>query len=154
MTIVNAINKCSYYLVGIPRFKVWTDHRPLVGAFDKHLHLMQNQRLMGMREKLTNYNFSVIWTPGKTHHIADVLSRTPVFGPCEFNFEPEHLKRCLQIFDASLTKMKPSGDPRYMETMDFLTSGNISALSATPLVPTTSEKFGIKYASRHIRENK
>ena len=46
LAIVNAINKCSYNLGGIPRFEVWTDHRPTVGAFDKHLHLMQNQRLM------------------------------------------------------------------------------------------------------------
>ena len=79
LAIVHAIQKCHYYLVGIPRFEVWTDHRPLVGAFSKHLHLLQN--LMKMREKLTAYNFSVIWTLDKSHHIADALSRAPVFGP-------------------------------------------------------------------------
>ena len=47
---------------------------------------------MIMREKLMNYNFSVIWTPGKSHHIVDALSRAPVFGPCDMDFEPEHLE--------------------------------------------------------------
>ena len=70
LAIVHAIQKCHYHLAGIPRFEVWTDHRPLVGAFGKHLHLLQNQRHMRMWENITAYNFSVIWTPGKSHHIA------------------------------------------------------------------------------------
>ena len=53
LAIVHTIQKCHYYLAGIPRFEVWTDHRPLVGAFGKHLHLLQNQHLMRMREKIT-----------------------------------------------------------------------------------------------------
>ena len=36
-----------------------------------------------MREKLTNYTFDVTWVAGKTHYIADALSRAPVFGPSE-----------------------------------------------------------------------
>ena len=35
LAIMNAIQKCHYYLAGITRFEVWTDHRPLVGAFEK-----------------------------------------------------------------------------------------------------------------------
>ena len=120
LAIVHAIQKCHYYLAGITRFKVWTDHRPLVG---KHLHLLQNQRLMWMREKLTAYNFSVIWALGKSHHIADALSRAPVFGPCDLSFKPEHLERCLRLFDTSLTKMYPTLDDAYMETMRLVRSG-------------------------------
>ena len=30
LAIINAIQKCHYYLVGVPKFEVWTDHRPLV----------------------------------------------------------------------------------------------------------------------------
>ena len=123
LATVNAIQKCHYYLAGVTRFEVWTDHRPLVGAFEKHLHLLQNQRLMRMREKLTSYNFSVIWTPGKSHHIADTLSRAPVFGPCDMTFEPEHLEQCLRIFDASLTRMDATEDGKYMEAMHFIKSG-------------------------------
>ena len=87
------------------------------------IHLLQNQHLMRMREKLISYNFSVIWTPGKSHYIADTLSRAPVLGPCELSFEPEHLERCLRIFDTSLMQMDPSLDKRYMETMRSVRSG-------------------------------
>ena len=43
LAIIHAIQKCHYCLAGVPKFEVWTDHRPLVGAFRKHLHMMQNQ---------------------------------------------------------------------------------------------------------------
>ena len=77
---------------------------------------------MRMREKVTSYNFSVIWTPGKSHHIADALSRAPVFGPCDLSFEPEQLKHCLRLFDSSLTTMDPTLDDEYMETMQLVKS--------------------------------
>ena len=32
-----------------------------------------------MREKITGYNFKVNWVEGKSHYIADALSRYPVF---------------------------------------------------------------------------
>ena len=123
LAIVYAIQKCNYYLAGIPRFEVWTDLRPLVGAFGKHLHLLKNQCLMRMREKLTAYNFSVIWTPGKSHHIADALSRAPVFRPCNLSLEPEHLERCQRLFDTSLTRMDPTLDNEYMEAMHLVRLG-------------------------------
>ena len=34
-------------------------------------------------EKLLDYSFTVTWVQGKTHYIADALSRYPVFGPHE-----------------------------------------------------------------------
>ena len=60
LAIVHAIQKCHYYLAGVQQFEVWTDHRPLVGAFGKHLHTLTNQRLMRMREKVTSYNFTCL----------------------------------------------------------------------------------------------
>ena len=76
-----------------------------------------------MREKVTSYNFTVIWTPGKNHHIVDALSRAPVFGPCEMSFEPEQLEHCLRIFDPSLTHMVPSMDDKYFETLQLVREG-------------------------------
>ena len=84
---------------------------------------LTNQRLMRMREKVTSYNFTVIWTPGKNHHIADALSRAPVFGPCEMSFEPEQLEHCLRIFDPSLTQMDPSMDDKYIKALQLVREG-------------------------------
>ena len=36
-----------------------------------------------MREKVAKYSFEVNWVPGKTHYIADALSRALLFSPQE-----------------------------------------------------------------------
>ena len=78
-----AIKKCHHYLCGGPRFKVLTDHRPLVGIFKKHMDDVENTRLQRILIKTQSYNFDVEYTPGKTHLVADALSRAPVFSPPE-----------------------------------------------------------------------
>ena len=75
LAIVWAIQKCDYYLRGLPHFDIWTDHRLLVGIFDKALAALENARLMRMREKIIPYTFKITWVARKTHYIADVLSR-------------------------------------------------------------------------------
>ena len=42
-----------------------------------------NPRLQRLRLKLSAYNYTVSWTPGKRHHAADALSRAPVLKPTE-----------------------------------------------------------------------
>ena len=77
--ILWAVNKCDHYLRGISSFSVITDHKPLLGVFEKPLAAMANDRLQRIREKLLPYNFKLEWTAGKTHLIADALSRAPYF---------------------------------------------------------------------------
>ena len=83
MAIQWAIKKCEFYLRGLPTFDVLTDHRPLVGIFRKQLSQLENNGLMRMREKIIEFMFEVRWVEGKTHYIADALSRAPVFAPEE-----------------------------------------------------------------------
>ena len=75
------ITKCSFYLKGADSFTVATDHRPLQGIFKKDLSEIPNPRLQRIREKLVEYNMTVKWVPGKSHYIADTLSRAPLFDP-------------------------------------------------------------------------
>ena len=77
--MVWAIQKCSFFLKGLPSFLVLTDHRPLEGIFLKDLFDLPSPRLQRMCEKVAMYSFKVQWTPGKTHLIADALSRAPLF---------------------------------------------------------------------------
>jgi hypothetical protein len=97
MAIRYGATKCSYYLQGLTKFEVWTDHRPLVGVFRKDIHALENPRLMRMREKLMHYNMDVKWVEGKTHFIADALSRAPVFAPCTEVEEIEDVINCSQV---------------------------------------------------------
>ena len=49
------------------------------GIFQKSICDLENPRLMRMREKIMEYTPEVKWVPGKTHYIADALSRSPLF---------------------------------------------------------------------------
>ena len=76
-----AVSKCSFYLKGSENFTVATDHRPLEGIFRKDLFEIPNPRLQRICEKLVEYNMVVKWVPGKSHFMADTLSRAPMFSP-------------------------------------------------------------------------
>ena len=78
---------------GLSNFLVLTDHRPLEGIFQKDLFDLPSPRLQRMREKIAMYNFVVQWTPGKTHLIADALSRAPLFAPKDLS--------CLSVTSSS-----------------------------------------------------
>ena len=47
-TIIWAIQKCDFFLKGIGKFEVITDHRPLVGIFAKALPQINNARITGL----------------------------------------------------------------------------------------------------------
>jgi hypothetical protein len=73
-----AVKQCRHYLLGCRNFKVWTDHRPLVGIFKKDMSSVDSRRLNRIRESLLGYNFDVEYLAGKDNVIADALSRFPV----------------------------------------------------------------------------
>ena len=83
--ILWGITKARFYLVG-RKFTVVTDHKPLVGLQHKPLGDITNNRLRRIREKLADYVFNVVYEAGKTHNIADALSRAPFFSAPEFEF--------------------------------------------------------------------
>ena len=79
------MTKCSFYLKVLPHFTVATDHKPLEGVFKKDLFEVNNPRLQHIREKLLAYTFILKWVAGKSHHIADALSRAPLFQPADLD---------------------------------------------------------------------
>ena len=106
LAIYYAIKDCEFYLQGIG-FDVLTDHKPLVGTFRKPLHELENARLLRFREKLAHFDFKVDYVAGKTHLIADALSRAPVFSP------PEN-----EVIINSLAAEKLSADPLLQKFYD------------------------------------
>ena len=79
LAIVWAIKKCQYYLRGLDTFSVITDHKPLVGIFKQDIEEVASERCQRLREKVTQFSFEVSWLEGKSHMIADALSRSPVW---------------------------------------------------------------------------
>ena len=78
-----------------------TDHRPLVGTFSKGISELTNPR-QRLREKVSGYQFTVTYVPGKTHNIVDALSRAPIF--------PGSDDLDIQI-DTALAYLVTAGDP-------------------------------------------
>ena len=112
-----AIEKSRHYLIGLPNFTVITDHNPLVGIFKKELDAMLNKRLQRIRLKLMDYCFNVTWVPGKTHEIADALSRSPVFFPAD-----NAAKTCFVSTDLNLNALiaKAKTDTDYLAVVNAL----------------------------------
>ena len=50
-----AISKCQFYLLGLPTFEIVTDHKPLLGIFDKYIFEIDNPRLQRLKEKNASF---------------------------------------------------------------------------------------------------
>ena len=61
-----AILKCVFFLKGMQHFEACTDHHPLLGTFSKAVSRIDNPRIIRLREKFLDYNFSITWVAGKT----------------------------------------------------------------------------------------
>ncbi len=77
--VVYAIQKCAFYIMGaLKPFTVLTDHKPLLGVFNKPLSETPNPRLQRLRLKVVGANGWLTWEGGKHNVIADALSRAPM----------------------------------------------------------------------------
>lgn len=74
LAIIFAINTFRPYLYGY-KFKIVTDHRPLTWLFNAK---DPGGRLLRWRLKLEEYEYEIIYKPGKINCNADALSRYPV----------------------------------------------------------------------------
>ena len=70
-------------LAAVWSLPLWMPHIQVsngTGTFKKYLIELENRRLQRLREKVIDYNFTVQWVEGKTHYMADTLSRATM--PC------------------------------------------------------------------------
>jgi transposase InsO family protein len=130
-----AISKCAFYLKGLEGFQVLTDHRPLEGVFQKDLYELSNPRLQRIREKLAEYTFKVQWVPGKTHYIADALSRAPLFAADDLSdMAIDTARTCLaDTAKPKLTEVLDAVDEGYRELKSDVKNGKITGAAAQQL---------------------
>ena len=78
--IVFGIRKFHQYLFGRRTFKVYTDHKPLVGLFkcDKAIPIMASPRIQRWALFLSGYSYDLVYREGKQNGNADGLSRLPL----------------------------------------------------------------------------
>ena len=58
-----------------------TDHKPLLGVFEKDIGDVENPRLRALMEKTLQFHFDIIHLPGIINLGADATSRNPVCEP-------------------------------------------------------------------------
>ena len=106
-------------------FYIYTDHRPLQGVFQKDIFDLASPRLQRLREKIAMYSFRVCWVPGKTHLIADALSRAPLFAPEELPcLDIDTAISCLsQTSQPSLQIIYDAIDEDYLQLIEHIKSG-------------------------------
>jgi len=71
LAVVESTRHYHPYLYG-RRFRIFTDHRPLVSVFRKPT---ASVRMTRWAHELTFYDFELLYKPGRVHHVPDLLSR-------------------------------------------------------------------------------
>ena len=79
LAITWSVHKCKLYLLGLPNFKIITDHKPLIPILNNYtLDKIENCRIQRLKEKLSGFSFQAKWCKGKENIIPDALSRSPI----------------------------------------------------------------------------
>ena len=113
------MEKSRLYLAGT-NFTVITDHQPLVGVLNgKNLDAINNLRIHRIMSKLIGYKFRLLWTPGKTHHIADALSSYPLFPPDD---EDDVLVCSIWVARGEVTEEETESDPALERLIEHATN--------------------------------
>ena len=88
------VDKCRYFLTGLPEFIIRNDHRTLIPILNnKSLKEIDNPRLQRLIEELRPYTYRAEHVSGKDNCIADALSRAPVDQPTEEDMSGEEASR-------------------------------------------------------------
>lgn len=96
LAVVHAVNKFHLYVYG-RKFKVISDHKPLVSIMNKPISKISNHRLQRLKLKLVKYDFELVHKPGKELHIADLLSRNYIKDPVEDDVSNEEMVHSVSV---------------------------------------------------------
>lgn len=90
LALVHGCERHHYFLFG-QRFRILTDHRPLLGLLKKPLDEL-SPRIQRLAIRLLRYQFQLEYVPGKHHVIPDTLSRDPISDVINTDYLENNLK--------------------------------------------------------------
>lgn len=74
LAIIWSLDKLRNYLYGTKKIKILTEHQPLTFALS---NANNNAKFKQWKARMEEYNYELIYKPGKTNAVADALSRLP-----------------------------------------------------------------------------
>ena len=105
------------------KFKVVTDHQPLMNIFKQKTKCQRMSRYM---LEMRDYNFKIVYQPGIVHRVPDALSR-PVVAQLEVDqLEVEEIENeRARLGDISLIQLKQAQreDPQWKKVIEYLEKG-------------------------------
>jgi transposase InsO family protein len=125
-----ALTKFRVYLLGSKHFTVYTDHASLRTAI-KTPHL--SQRMARWLSFFADYNFTVLYKPGKLNVVADALSRRPDYEPSVEKKEAEIANITISEISTDLIDQVKSAycdDPMCSSLIDYLTDPSVKKKSS------------------------
>ena len=78
LTSVWACENFQQFIVSLPHFKVYTDHRPLITLMNTKDIPQTPNRCQRLLMRMMRFNFTAVYVPGKEMVTADGLSREPL----------------------------------------------------------------------------
>ena len=72
---MEGLHKTKHFVLGCDNLFVATDHKPLLGVFNKPLEDIENPRLLSLVEKTLWFKFTPIHVPGRWNSGPDYMSR-------------------------------------------------------------------------------
>lgn len=95
LAVKEALEYWQYWLLG-RSFKVFSDHKPLQKM---NIKVRTDEELGDLTQYLSQYNFEIIYNPGKNNLEADCLSRNPVLETHENKGEELKVSNFIQLKD-------------------------------------------------------
>ena len=107
LALVWACEKFSHFLVGLPEFKLMTDHKPLVPLINTKDLDRTPLRVQRMLMRLMRFNAIAEYVPGKELIVADALSRSMNPGATG---EMSELTQEVEMYIADIESLWPASD--------------------------------------------
>ena len=129
VAVVFAVKKFHQFLFG-HHFKIYTDHKPLLGQLNPEpaTPLMASSRMQRWALTLLGYEYDLLYRPGEQNANADALSRLPLPDLPETTPVPGDILHLLETInaspvDAAKVKLWTTRDPVLSQVLQFVLYG-------------------------------
>lgn len=129
LAVVFAVKKFHQFLIG-RHFKIYTDHKPLLGLLspERAAPLMASSRMQRWALTLLAYEYELLYRPGEQNGNADALNRLPLPDAPETTPIPGDIIHLLETIntspvDAAKVKLWTARDPVLFQVLQFVLHG-------------------------------